>query len=136
MHQSDLVELKYLSEAKTAMNVWDLTAIVDTSATSNKLHSVTGILFFDQGYFGQILEGSRSAVTETWGRIQKDPRHCNIELLGITDVDERRFSKWSMKLFDAQEFAVNFPQFAALIAEIDNPDAKTLEVLKSLWREV
>jgi hypothetical protein len=41
-----------------------------------------------------------------------------------------------MKLFDAQEFAVNFPQFAALIAEIDNPDAKTLEVLKSLWREV
>jgi hypothetical protein len=92
MHQSDLVELKYLSEAKTAMNVWDLTAIVDTSATSNKLHSVTGILFFDQGYFGQILEGSRSAVIETWGRIQKDPRHYNIELLGIKDVGERRFA--------------------------------------------
>lgn len=136
MNKSDLVELKYLSEAETTMNIWGLTSIVDASLVSNKLHSITGMLFFDQGYFGQILEGTRSAVEETWGRIQKDSRHTHIELLGITEIKERRFPNWSMKLFDVQEFAVTFPQFAEQLAKIDNPDIKTLEVLKTLWQEV
>lgn len=109
MNKSDLVELKYLSEAQDAMNIWGLTGIVDISIASNKLHSITGILFFDQGYFGQILEGTRSAVEETWTRIQNDPRHHKIELLGIAEIKERRFPNWSMKLFDAQEFSVTFP---------------------------
>jgi hypothetical protein len=136
MHKSDLVELKYLSEAETGMNIWGLTAIVDTSITSNKSNSITGILFFDKGYFGQVLEGSRSAVEETWGRIKNDSRHRNIEMLGITEIEGRRFPKWSMKLFDTQEFTIVFPQFSGLMAKIDNPDAKTFQVLKSLWREV
>jgi hypothetical protein len=136
MNKSDLVELRYLSEAKSTMNIWDLPAIVDCSKASNKLHSITGILFFDQGYFGQILEGTRSAVEETWGRIQKDSRHHNIKFLGIAEIEERHFPKWSMKLFDAQEFSVTFPQFAELLAKIDNPDVKTFEVLQSLWQKV
>ena len=136
MHKSDLVELKYLSEAQATMNIWGLTAIVDAAKFANELHSVTGILFFDQGYFGQILEGSRSAVEETWGRIQKDSRHRNIELLGITEIEARRFPKWSMKLFDAQEFVAAFPQYAEVFAKIDNSDMKTLGILKSLWQEV
>ena len=135
MNKSDLVELKYLSEAKTEMNVWGLTALVNVATASNKLHSITGILFFDQGYFGQILEGTRSAVEETWGRIQKDSRHHNIQLLGITEIEARRFPKWSMKLFDVQEFLVTFPQFAKLLSKIDNSDMKTLEVLRSLWQK-
>lgn len=136
MHITDLVELKYLSEAGTAMNFWDLTAIVNFSVSSSNLNCVTGVLFFDQGYFGQILEGTRNAVEETWGRIQKDSRHYNIRLLGIRKIEERRFPQWSMKLFNAQESEVVFPQFAELIAKIDNPGTKTLEVLKSLWRDV
>ncbi len=135
MNKSDLVELKYLSEAQATMNLLSLTAIVDKSISSNTLHSITGILFFDQGYFGQVLEGARGAVEETWGRIQKDSRHHNIELLGITKIEERRFPKWSMKLFDTQEFSVTFPQFAELLAKIDNPEMKTLGVLKALWQE-
>ena len=135
MHKSDLVELKYLSEAQATMNIWGLTAIVDAAKAVNELHSVTGILFFDQGYFGQILEGSRSAVEETWGRIQKDSRHHNFQFLGITEIEARRFPKWSMKLFDAQEFSETFPQFAEVFAKIDNPDIKALEVLRSLWQE-
>jgi Sensors of blue-light using FAD len=136
VHTSDLVELKYLSEAETRVNVWSLTEIVDVSIKRNTLHSVTGILFFDQGYFGQILEGSRGAVEETWKRIQKDSRHRNIELLGITEIEARRFPEWSMKLFDADEFSATFPQFTELLAKIDNPTIKTLEVLKTLWQKV
>ena len=136
MNKSDLVELKYLSEAKTAMNIWDLTAILDVSANSNKRRSVTGILLYDKGYFGQILEGNRSAVEETWGRIKNDSRHHNIELLGVSEIKERRFPEWSMRLFDAQEFSVAFPQFAERIVKIEDPDTKNLQALRSLWREI
>jgi hypothetical protein len=129
----DLIELQYLSEAKTSINVWGLTAIVDVSVAANKSHEITGALFFEQGYFGQILEGPRDAVEDLWDRIKNDSRHHNIELLGITEIEKRRFPKWSMKLFDAQEFLENFPQFAELLAKIDNPEMKALEVLKSLW---
>lgn len=136
MHTSDLVELKYLSEAETRVNVWSLTEIVDVSIKRNSLHAITGILFFDQGYFGQILEGTRGAVEETWARIQKDSRHRNIELLGITEIEARRFPEWSMKLFDAEEFSAAFPEFIELLAKIDDPTTKTLEVLKTLWQKV
>lgn len=136
MQKPELIELKYLSEAQEGMNIWGLTAIVDTSVVSNEQNSITGILFFDNGFFGQVLEGPRIAVMETWGRIQKDSRHHNIELLGITEIQERRFPKWSIKLFDAQHFLEAFPQYSDLIAQISNPDIKTLQVLRSLWREV
>lgn len=136
MNKSDLVELKYLSEAEGDINVWGLTDIVNASVASNDQHGLTGILFFDHGYFGQILEGDRSAVEETWHRIQNDTRHRNIELLGITEIQERRFPKWSMKLFDAKEFSEAFPQFAEIINKIDDPYTETLRTMKQLWQKV
>lgn len=135
MNKSGLVELRYLSEAAEVVNLWSLTAIIDTSVKWNESHGVTGILFFDRGYFGQILEGPRDMVESLWARIKNDPRHHHIELLGITEIEVRHFPKWSMKLFDAQEFSETFPQFAELFVKIDHPDVKTLEALKSLWQE-
>lgn len=136
MNKSDLVELKYLSEAEGGVNVWSLTDIVNSSVAWNDQSEITGILFFDHGHFGQILEGPRGAIEETWGRIKSDVRHHNIELLGITDIQERRFPKWSMKLFDAQEFSGAFPQFSELISKMDDPYAETLRTMKALWQKV
>ncbi|MBU3620645.1 BLUF domain-containing protein [Polynucleobacter sp. CS-Odin-A6] len=136
MNKSDLVELKYLSEAEGGINVWSLTDIVNASVASNDRLGITGILFFDHGYFGQILEGDRSAVEETWSRIQNDTRHHNVELLGITEIQERRFPKWSMKLFDAKEFSEAFPQFAEQVNRMDDPYAEILRMMKQLWQKV
>jgi hypothetical protein len=136
MNTSDLVELKYLSEAASETNVWSLTKIVNTAVSLNEKHSITGILFFDHGYFGQIMEGQRVAVEETWNRIKNDPRHHQIELLEITEIEERRFPTWSMKLFDAHEFSAAFPKFATVIAKINDPHEDTLRVMKSLWSAV
>jgi len=136
MNKSDLVELKYLSEAEGDINVWGLTDIVHDSTTSNAQHGITGILFFDHGYFGQILEGTRSAIEETWERIKIDTRHRGIELLGITEIQERRFPKWAMKLFDAKEFSESFPQFAEIVNKMDDPYVETLRMMKQLWQKV
>lgn len=136
MNKSDLVELKYLSEAEGGINVWSLADIVNTSVASNERHGLTGILFFDHSHFGQILEGTRSAIEETWDKIKNDTRHHNIDLLGITEIQERRFPNWSMKLFDAKEFSEAFPQFSELISKMDDPYAETLRMMKVLWQKV
>lgn len=104
--------------------------------TSNESKGITGILFFDQGHFGQILEGPRSEVDVLWESIKNDVRHQNIELLGITEIKERRFPKWSMKLFNAQEFADAFPQFSDVVNKIEDPSRKVLGVMKALCRNL
>lgn len=136
MNKSDLVELKYLSVAEEGINVRSLTDIMNVSVASNDQHGLTGILFFDHGYFGQILEGERGAVEETWSRIKNDTRHHDIELLGIAEIQERRFPKWSMKLFDAKEFSEDFPRYTELINKLDDPYAETLRMMKALWQKV
>lgn len=136
MSKSDLVELKYLSEIADSSNIWALTDIVSTSVTSNESKGITGILFFDQGHFGQILEGPRGEVEELWESIKNDVRHQNIELLGIAEIKERRFPKWSMKLFNTQEFAEAFPQFSDVVNKIEDPSRKVLGVMKALCRNL
>lgn len=136
MSKSDLVELKYLSRAQEATHVSVLAEIIDVSKAQNELNGITGILFFDHGYYGQILEGERVLVEGKWSRIKNDARHSDIELLGITEIQERRFQKWSMKLFDAQEFKKAFPKFAELISKMDDPDAENIRILKLIWQNI
>lgn len=136
MNTSNLVELRYLSDASDEINIWSLTEIVHVSVVSNESQGITGILFFDQGHFGQILEGPRAAVEEVWSRIKNDARHHNIELLGIVQIEKRRFPKWSMKLFNVEEFTEAFPEFSQLIRAMENSEAENLRIMKLLWQKV
>ena len=107
-NQQDLVELKYFSKISKVLNISNLSEIMDAAVVSNKSKGITGILFFDYGYFGQILEGQRTKVEETFERIKRDKRHQNIKLLGLSKIDHRRFPDWAMRLFNAEEFAEQF----------------------------
>lgn len=134
--KSAVVQLKYLSVTSASTHISDLIKIIEVAIPVNAKNQISGILFFDQGYFGQIIEGPKAAVDETWNRIKDDKRHTNVELLGIQDIQQRQFPKWSMKLFDGQAFAVEFPKFAELITLMVDPSAETLRVLRVIWQEI
>ncbi len=118
-NQQDLVELKYFSEISKVLNISNLSEIIDAAVVSNKSKGITGILFFDYGYFGQILEGQRTKVEETFERIKRDNRHQNIKLLGLSKIDHRRFPDWAMRLFNAEEFAEQFSQFSEILQDLN-----------------
>ena len=132
----ELVELMYQSEAVNDMGVMGLMRILNVSVTSNKRDRITGVLFYDKGHFGQILEGPRTAIEALWERIQKDPRHHQVELLGLSPIMGRRFSQWALKLFDGKEFAGYVPQFSDAIGQISGADGETLSIMKTLGFEV
>ncbi len=65
----------------------DLKDILETAKRNNMASGVTGALLFNQEYFAQVLEGDRKAVSETFCRIIKDPRHSEHVIL-----DAQRYS--------------------------------------------
>ncbi len=91
-----LVRLMYASRAVPAVDQEELIAILKKSKANNHKSGVTGALCFSEGVFIQVLEGGRTAVSKLYNRIAGDARHTDVVLLNFDEIDERRFSGWSM----------------------------------------
>ena len=90
-----LVRLLYAS--RTVDSSADAIAgILAHSRQYNPASGITGILCYGGGIFLQAIEGGRSAVSELYGHIQKDPRHKDVVLLDFEEITERRFGGWTM----------------------------------------
>ncbi|MET0195531.1 MAG: BLUF domain-containing protein [Hyphomicrobiaceae bacterium] len=90
-----LVRLLYASRA-----VDDSPRSIDAILAQARIHNtacgLTGILCYGNGVFLQAIEGSRNAVNDLYGHIQKDPRHKDVALLYFEEITERRFGGWTM----------------------------------------
>lgn len=93
-----------IKKSKTP-NRSELRNIVLSAGTNNRKLGVTGGLMFNRDYFGQVLEGDRSAVSELFCRIARDPRHRSIVIMEATVVQQRVFERWSMGLAEKTETA-------------------------------
>ncbi|EWY37803.1 blue-light sensor BLUF [Skermanella stibiiresistens SB22] len=74
----------------------EIRQILESSRRNNTKADVTGALMFNAGCFAQVLEGPQSAVTRTFERIQRDPRHGEVLVLDYGAKSERAFANWSM----------------------------------------
>ena len=99
----DLVSLSYVSDATEEFGILALMQLVDKASRRNKSLNITGVLSFDNGLFGQILEGKPKDVELLWEVIQRDPRHSNVVSLGMKRINSRRFANWSMRLCGQEE---------------------------------
>ncbi len=99
----DLVSLSYVSDATEEFGILALMQLVDKASRRNKSLNITGVLSFDNGRFGQILEGKPKDVELLWEAIQGDPRHSNVVSLGMKRINSRRFANWSMRLCGQEE---------------------------------
>ena len=81
------------SDEQLANSIYD---ILSVSRANNTRVGVTGALLFNSGYFGQVLEGPRAAVVQTFERIQRDQRHTDSLVLSFTGIPRPSFQSWSM----------------------------------------
>lgn len=91
-----LIQLIYVSTARQEYDTTELDRILESSVRHNAAHSVTGMLLYLNGSFMQVLEGTEAAVDETYGRIERDPRHTDLFLLERTPIEARSFAGWHM----------------------------------------
>jgi hypothetical protein len=73
----------------------DLKQILASAIRTNSERGITGGLIFNRRYFAQVLEGEPAAVTQTFARINNDPRHKDVTAT-MEPVSERLFGAWSM----------------------------------------
>ncbi|MBP6717812.1 MAG: BLUF domain-containing protein [Rhodoferax sp.] len=90
-----LVRLLYASRAVDT-SAAAIETILSTSRQHNPECGITGILCYGGGIFLQAIEGGRTAVSELYGHIQRDPRHSEVVLLHYEEINERRFGGWTM----------------------------------------
>lgn len=99
----DLVRLVYASKAtfdksNTAQGIeWEVEQILSEARQKNAEADIGGVLFYDNGYFFQCLEGHRDAVVNTYQRICTDPRHKSPKVLLNGFTKRRLFQNWHMK---------------------------------------
>ena len=97
-----IIRLTYASTATFKQNQSggieaEVARILVQSRNNNARAKVGGVLHYGNGYFFQCLEGETKQVNETYNRINKDPRHKDVQLLAAEKVTQRMFSDWSMK---------------------------------------
>ena len=73
-----------------------LAEILSISTDRNARADITGALLCCNGWFVQVLEGAQVAIAELYERIERDPRHESVTLVGTREVDQRDFPNWSM----------------------------------------
>lgn len=100
--------------------------ISQTAKKRNPTLAITGVLFFHQGRFLQIIEGPHNYIEYLMERIQLDPRHKNIKTILDKEVNKRGFPDWNMDVFHLSEEEQISEEMLAeakkLFANIDNPD--------------
>lgn len=91
-------QLVYISQAVRKMSPDDLAAIQNTAKTNNATIDVTGSLFYNGGWFLQVLEGPAATLDKLYKKIELDPRHKNSRILYNEPASFRTFPRWNMNM--------------------------------------
>ena len=98
-----LNQLVYISQSTRKMSPDDLTAIQRTAKENNATIDVTGSLFYNGGWFLQVLEGPAPTLAELFRKIEKDPRHKHSRVLYNEPAKFRTFTRWSMNMTNLED---------------------------------
>ena len=96
-------QLIYISQAVRKMSAEDLRAIHATARTNNEKIDVTGSLFYNGGWFLQVLEGPAATLSKLYHIIEADPRHKNSRILYNEPATVRTFSRWNMNMTNLED---------------------------------
>lgn len=86
------------------MDEKELQEILAISRENNASAHITGMLLYVEGEFLthkearfiQILEGSKAAVLQVFGKIEQDERHHQVVKLQEGKIQQRTFAGWEM----------------------------------------
>ena len=103
--------------------------ILHASLRFNRRADVTGALLACGGYFLQALEGPRAGVEEIFGRIKRDRRHEEVQVVGAGPMPQRQFANWSMC---ASQFSVRDAAIVKILAAKKRFDLRSLTEANAL----
>jgi len=91
-----MIQLVYGSRASRPVRFAELCKLLALAQRKNAARGVTGKLCFDGKCFVQVLEGDRDDVNAVYHHIARDPRHQELQILSVCEVEVRSFAEWHM----------------------------------------
>ena len=92
-----LERLVYESAATgTTDSLSNLAVILAQSQRNNDRDELTGVLVAHRDRYIQVVEGSAAMLDSLLRRLEEDPRHRGVTLLGREPIQTRLFGRWSM----------------------------------------
>ena len=91
----------------------------------NPKNDVTGVLVSHEEKFLQVLEGPASNIRTLIGKIEKDSRHTEFHLIGISPISHRNLSDWSMAALSLDPM-----RFTQLVNDCMTGENKALEKIR------
>ncbi|WBS00379.1 BLUF domain-containing protein [Pseudoduganella sp. SL102] len=98
-----LHQLVYLSQSTGKPEKEALAALWAQAKANNARIDVTGSLFYNGGWFMQVLEGPAPTLATLYDKISKDPRHHDLRLLYNEPAAFRTFVRWTMNMTNLEE---------------------------------
>ncbi|GAB3863816.1 hypothetical protein GCM10028824_00540 [Hymenobacter segetis] len=89
-------QLIYRSVAIRLLSDEELARLVEQSRIHNYSQGITGVLFYAEGRFLQVLEGEMEPVKVLYECIWQDSRHTEVVKLFSGPVAQRLFAGWSL----------------------------------------
>jgi hypothetical protein len=132
MKQPSLISVSYISKATQDMGVLALMRLTDQAAQRNQRLGLSGVLFYENQHFGQILEGPPTELMKLWKEIQLDHRHQEVRLLKMEEIKERSFPAWSMRFFLAKEIIQKMPNLVGVLDGLPEHDVELLRLMRSV----
>lgn len=91
-----MIQISYLSKSTRPLAPGDLLALLEQCQKNNAAHGITGVLFYGNGTFLQVVEGEAEDVDRLIANIGRDPRHAEVQLLARKHVEQRDYADWTM----------------------------------------
>ncbi|MET4107642.1 BLUF domain-containing protein [Hymenobacter sp. UYP22] len=130
-----LHHLIYLSTPARPFSLQQLHALLRECRINNERRELTGVLFYSEQHFMQLIEGEQDQVQALYQCLQRDARHTNLIKIADKPIRARGFAEWSMAfrclegdgaeqgLLDLESVVVQRPTLAAA-------DALLLETMR------
>ncbi|ALO44189.1 BLUF domain-containing protein [Pseudoalteromonas phenolica] len=98
-----LHQLIYLSKASRHLDSVDFLKLLGVARENNLNLRVTGSLFYNGGWFLQVLEGDLHIIQDLYRKIENDDRHMQAKVLYLEPANSRTFSRWTMNMINLDE---------------------------------
>ena len=110
--QHIIMRLTYISRYNNHNPNGEVSRILAQAQQNNTYNGITGALIFNHNYFLQSIEGARPIINDLLRKLVKDDRHFSLQVIECTEIDQRRWDKWSMKYLipseDNKEHSLKF----------------------------
>lgn len=92
--------------------------IVNEAQINNDRNNLTGVLFYENKHFFQIIEGEEKNLRNVFTAIENDGRHCRLTKLIDQPVPKRTFTQWSLETFYVDNLSIINPRTLRLLREL------------------